>query len=125
MLNIVAVGIGGCVGAIARYMLSGMIQRRVPDFAPAGTLFVNVLGCLLIGMLLELARREILPHHLKLALVTGCLGSLTTFSTFGHETISLLQSQNLHLAMMNVSANLIVGCFAVVAGQALVAMMLR
>ena len=86
-------------------------------FFPWGTLVVNVLGCLVIGVLMELAREEeYLSGNARLLLVTGLLGSLTTFSTFGYETILLMAENKLPLAFLNVALNVVVGCAAIFAG---------
>ena len=116
MQQILAVGCGGFLGAVARYALTGLMHRRFPAFLPAGTLLVNVLGCLVIGVLMALVReRVLLSGHetLRFFLITGILGSLTTFSTFGFETVELIQESNLRLAAWNVAGNLVLGLAAV------------
>ncbi|MDB4614273.1 fluoride efflux transporter CrcB [bacterium] len=121
MQNILAVAAGGSIGAVARYLLTLGVQRMVPvKAAAAGTLFVNVLGCLLIGVMMTLAEKESISPTLKLVLVTGLLGSLTTFSTFGFETIELARAGRLNSAIINVVANLAVGLPCVLLGRSLV-----
>ena len=118
MSQLLAVGLGGFIGAIARYSITDFMSRKYPGF-PAGTLLVNATGCLLIGILMALVtHKQIHPservhEHVSLFLITGLLGSLTTFSTFGHETVSLIRNSELHHAFLNISGNLIVGFFAV------------
>jgi len=120
MDKLLAVGLGGFIGAIARYTLTGLMHRRFPAFLPSGTLLVNVLGCLTIGILMALVKeRVLLSGHetLRFFLITGILGSLTTFSTFGYETVELIvQESNLRLAAWNVAGNLVLGLAAVGAG---------
>ena len=97
MQNLLAVGLGGFLGAIARYTMGGFVDARLNTRFPWGTLAVNVLGCLLIGLLLGLVsgRGQLsISESTRLFLVTGFLGSMTTFSTFGHETIELIQQDN-------------------------------
>jgi CrcB protein len=85
------VGAGGCVGAMLRYAISlGMGRWVTPDRLPLGTLLANVLGCLLIGALLQwVGAREDMRH----LVIIGVLGGLTTFSTFSLETITMFQGQ--------------------------------
>ena len=127
MLQLLAVGLGGSVGAISRWVLTGLVHRTVsPQWFPAGTLAVNVLGCLLIGGVMTLVTtRQLTSQPLQLFLVTGILGSLTTFSTFGFDTISLIREDKPALALAYVLANLVVGLLAVAAGIGLIRLVLR
>ncbi len=118
MRDVLIVGLGGCVGAVARYGITDFVKQRVPTHAHAGTLIVNAVGCLLIGLVMTLASQEgtnIAPAW-KLLIVTGCLGALTTFSTFGHDTVSLVQQSRIQDAVINVVGNLVVGLAAVWVG---------
>ncbi|MCA9069493.1 MAG: fluoride efflux transporter CrcB [Planctomycetaceae bacterium] len=123
---VLAVGLGGFVGAVSRYVLTGLVQKLFPQFPASGTLFVNVLGCLLIGFLMVIVvdqptepERVWMSHSLRLFLITGILGSLTTFSTFGYETVELLREDRIRLAVLNVLANLSLGFPAVWLGHTL------
>jgi CrcB protein len=119
--QLLVVGCGGFLGAVARYSLSGYLERRMGAGLPLGTLGVNVLGCLLIGILMALiASRESFSPELRLLLSTGFLGSLTTFSTFGFETIELLRAGDMRLALLSVALNLVLGLLAVLSGSFLV-----
>ena len=115
-----AVGIGGFVGAIARFQLSGWLsawsEKQYGRVYPVGTLAVNVLGCLLIGLLMTLAEHKRLSADAQRLLVTGCLGSLTTFSTFGLDTVNLFREGRSGLGIVYVLANVIVGLTAVCGG---------
>ncbi|HPF70830.1 MAG TPA: CrcB family protein, partial [Candidatus Krumholzibacteria bacterium] len=85
-----------------------------------GTLAVNVLGCLLLGALLEAERHTpLVTPPLRLLLAVGFLGAFTTFSTFGWETFRYLQDGATQLALANVSANLVLGLGAVWSGWGL------
>ncbi len=123
LMHLLAVGVGGFVGAVLRFLLSGLPQRLVFEkfgrVLPVGTLLVNVLGCLLIGVLMSLVVEQKLNETMRLLLITGCLGSLTTFSTFGWETFELLREDQFQLAFLNVATNVLVGLFAVWAGFSL------
>jgi CrcB protein len=84
-----------------------------------GTLLANVLGCFAVGVLAHfLIDRPSIPHHARLLLVTGFLGGLTTFSTFGLETAVMARGQEWSLAMFNIAANLLLSLAAVGAGWA-------
>lgn len=121
LANTLAVGCGGFVGAILRYVITGILQKRFPHFTPAGTLAVNVLGCLLIGVLMAIVvQRPEFSQNLRLFLITGILGSLTTFSTFGYETVELLREEEYRVTFWNVAANLALGLPAVWLGWMLV-----
>lgn len=116
-----AVAAGGVVGAISRYFLSGWMQQKFPAFEPAGTLFVNVLGCFLIGLLVALELQGIYSNRtVRAFFITGVLGSLTTFSTFSYQTVALAQEQRFNGAVFNIASNLILGLLAVLLGMAIV-----
>ena len=120
MQNLLAVGLGGFLGAIARYTLGGFVQSRVAGRFPWGTLAVNVLGCRLIGAILGWAStRENVSETTRLFLVTGMLGSLTTFSTFANETIELFRQGATGPAIGNIAMNVVVGLVAVTVGLAI------
>lgn len=119
MGNLLAVGIGGFVGAVARYGLSGWVQRFAGATFPAGTLAVNVVGCLVIGALMTLIEdRPLFSPDVRMFLTVGLLGSFTTFSTVAFETFEMLRERSPWLAAGNVAANLIVGLGAVWLGRA-------
>lgn len=118
MMNLLAVGAGGCLGAVARSVLSGVMRRRFPAFPESGTLLVNVLGCLAIGFLVVAANeKHLLSEPVRLLSTTGFLGGLTTFSTFGAETVGLWREGDLRLTFLNITANLRLGLAAVWCGR--------
>ena len=95
--------LGGGIGAVTRYWLSGVIYRLTGANFPYGTLVVNVFGCLLIGFLMTFfEERFILAPALRLLLTIGFLGGLTTYSTFSYETIALLQEGNFLYGLGNI-----------------------
>lgn len=117
MVELVLVGVGGFAGAIARYGLSGLIHRYWQTF-PAGTLVVNVLGCLVIGVLISLVeQRQLFSPNTRLFLQIGLLGSFTTFSTLGYETLEMIQRSEYWTACINVGANVVLGIGAVALGM--------
>ena len=121
MNNLLAIGLGGFLGAAGRYLLAGGIHRLMKtSWYPVGTLGVNVLGCLLIGFLSGLAeQREIFSPAARLFLLVGFLGGFTTFSTFGYETFGLLREGQFLAAGANVFLQVILGLAAVFGGYLL------
>ena len=123
MAYVLAVGLGGFAGAVLRYAITGWVQHRFPTFLPAGTLAVNVLGCLVIGFLMTIiidqpaGNEAWIPHSVRLFLITGILGSLTTFSAFGYETVELFREDRIRLALWNVAGNMGLGLPAVCLGR--------
>ncbi len=88
---------------------------------PYGTLIVNVFGGFFIGLLMELSlATDLIPPNFRLFLVTGVLGGLTTFSTFGYETMSLFSDRSYWHALLNIGLNLFLSLGGVVLGRLLV-----
>ncbi|MFO0834061.1 MAG: fluoride efflux transporter CrcB [Phycisphaerales bacterium] len=113
----IIVGIFGGIGAITRFVLSTWVNARFPAHLGAGTLAVNVIGCLLGGVVLAfLETYRPLNETLRLALMVGFLGGLTTFSAFGCEVFQLLRDQRLATAAAFVFANLFLGLISVALG---------
>jgi CrcB protein len=111
--------LGGTIGAPARYLIDRYVQRRRPGVLPWGTLAVNLIGCLLLGLLTGGARA--LPHDAVAFAGTGVCGALTTFSTFGYETTRLLEEGSLLEAGLNVLVSLALGLLAATVGYAITA----
>ena len=111
LINASLVGCGGFVGALLRYGLSGFIQRiNTLTHFPSGTLVVNLLGCLLIGLLVGLAEaRQIAESQFRAFVLIGLLGGFTTFSTFGLDTLTLIRDQRLIHATANVGIHIFLG----------------
>jgi CrcB protein len=118
---ILLVALGGAVGSVARYKLSGLVLHHTLDWRfPAGTFAVNVAGCLAAGILAGLAEK----HHLlsadtRLLLFTGVLGGFTTFSAFGLETMHLLKRGDIAIAGANVVLSVVAGLVALWLGLGL------
>ena len=113
---ILAVGAGGFLGAISRFLLATGIQRLTGAAFPWGTLSVNVLGSFLIGFLFLYFEQTISPTQ-KALLITGFLGALTTFSTFSLETVLMLQNGLFVKAFTNVALNATLCLIATLAGM--------
>uniref|UniRef100_A0A7C5U4P4 Fluoride-specific ion channel FluC n=1 Tax=Fervidobacterium nodosum TaxID=2424 RepID=A0A7C5U4P4_9BACT len=119
--RIFAVGIGGFLGSVARYLISLRMNEMYPEsFIPYGTLIVNVVGSFLLGVIMELSVRSDMNTTLRLFLSTGIMGGLTTFSTMSYETIALLTSSQYLYAVLNITLNLIFGLSAGFVGKILI-----
>jgi fluoride exporter len=115
-----AVGIGGFLGALARYGLGGLVHR-IPGTSgfPYGTLVVNLLGCLLVGVLAGLMEgRQMFTPEFRLFAVVGVLGGFTTFSTFGIESFMLMRDGEYLRVVANVGLHVIGGLLLVWLGYA-------
>jgi CrcB protein len=112
MINLLAIGIGGFLGAIMRYLCSGWIYRLFGTGLPWGTVAVNVIGSFLLGffLILETTRFTLSPT-IRNFVAIGILGAFTTFSTFSYEAIQLLQDQLYFKAITYVLLNVII-CLA-------------
>lgn len=114
MLKIMLVAAGGGCGAVARYILAGWVQERVTLLFPVGTLVVNLVGCLAIGIIMPaLVGPFLVREEYRLLLVVGILGGFTTFSAFGWETFSLLNNGQVLYALGNVVLSNLFGLLAV------------
>ena len=109
------VGAGGMLGACARFGLGAIINSRSKAVAPfpAGTFVINILGSFILGILASRYAAGTLDESLWLLFGMGFCGAFTTFSTFGTETMSLIETKHNPLAIIYVIASVIVGfCFA-------------
>lgn len=119
MAHLVLIGLGGFIGSVMRYLASGWVQEATKSSQfPYGTLAVNVIGCLLIGLLSQLAdARGALTPDSRAFLIVGLLGGFTTFSTFGNESMSLLRAGQSLSAFVNVGGHIFLGLGAVWLGR--------
>ena len=117
MKALVLIAIGGAFGAVFRYGASLSVYALLGRGFPYGTLFVNVTGSLLMGVLsvLFLERYSIDPEW-RAAILVGLLGSFTTFSTFSIETLALLEQGDISRASLNIVLSVVVCLLAVWAG---------
>lgn len=122
MLNALAVGCGGFIGAITRYLLSIFISRINPMNFPVSTLIINLIGSFLIGILTQLLSNMYPANkRLLLFLTTGILGGFTTFSTFSLETVNLYQNGNTLFAVLNIVLSIAMCLSGTVLGKLLAA----
>lgn len=122
MQNLLLIGLGGFTGAVLRYGVSGLVQAWSKSLSfPYGTLVVNLLGCLLIGMLSQVAEvRGMISPEARSFIFIGLLGAFTTFSTFGNDTVSLFRDGENVLSYLNIGLHLVLGLSAVWLGQSLI-----
>lgn len=119
-MTYLAVALGGAAGAVVRYALGGAIMEAAGLAFPLGTLWVNVLGSLFIGVFLQLGlEREALTLEMRLLLTTGFCGGFTTFSAFAYETLELMQQSRWDAAAANVLLNVVLCVVATGLGWAL------
>ncbi len=116
MLKYVAVGVGGFLGAIARYALGSYIGSRYGVRFPLGTFIINVSGSFLVGLILALLARTTASAYWRYLIPIGFIGAYTTFSTFEYETLRAIQDGQLVTGLLNVGLSLVVGFIAVWAG---------
>jgi fluoride exporter len=119
-MKIFIIGLGGFIGAILRYGISGWVHRLLGSGMPYGTLAVNIFGSFILGFFLFMAEgRFAISPMLRNFLAIGLLGALTTFSTFSYETFMLLQ-ENLYMQVtVNIFLNIFLTLVAVWAGMTL------
>lgn len=119
MTQLLLIGAGGAVGSIARYLLSGFVQRAITPYFPTGTFAVNVIGCFVVGFIGGIvATRPGFSPELRLLLIVGFCGGFTTFSAFSWETFELIGKDAMILAATNVIGQITAGLLAVWAGLA-------
>lgn len=120
MHRLLAIGVGGLLGTLARYGLSGWVAGRFGETFPTGTLVVNWSGCLVIGALFYLwEERYLVDPLLRTAVLMGFLGGFTTFSSFGLQTFILLRDGQISWALWNLLLSNLGGLFLVWAGYTL------
>lgn len=117
--NILMVAVGGAVGSAARYVLSGYIGSSFGGVFPWGTFAVNVIGCLVIGLLTGCLSSVGLSPSLRLLLVTGFCGGFTTFSTFANESLMLMKTADAIYTLLYIGASVAAGLAAAYAGMRL------
>ncbi len=118
MKEIIAIASAGALGALSRHAVNGWAARTFAGGFYYGTFFVNILGCFLLGLLMAFAAETgFPPKAVRLALGVGFLGSFTTFSTFGYETMHAFDRGLPGTAFVIVASNVIVGLTAAWGGM--------
>ncbi|MFA5250138.1 MAG: fluoride efflux transporter CrcB [Parachlamydiales bacterium] len=119
MYLVFLVGIGGFIGAILRYWISGWAQSSFLSF-PFGTLAVNFIGSFFLGLIMYLAEyRGCFSDQSRIFLTIGVLGAFTTMSTFNYESFKLLEQNELFLFGANLAGTLVLTFLAVYFGKVL------
>ena len=114
------IGTGGLIGSIARYLTASYFTKVFPSAFPYGTFIVNVVGCLIIGIVFGLSERfSWLTPEWRFFLATGICGGFTTFSSFAYENIKLIQEGNFLVFAAYSIASFALGLLAVFIGLTL------
>ena len=121
----VAVGLGAVLGAYARWGLSGWLNPSTPNI-PLGTLLANAIGGYVVGLAIAwFAQHPESSPELRLFLVTGFLGALTTFSTFSAESVNLLMRAQYGLAFVHILLHVVISILLSIAGVYTVNVLMR
>jgi len=112
------VALGAAVGAPLRYLVDRAVQSRHDSVFPWGTFAVNVAGSFILGLLVRGTAVHAVPGSLAALLGTGLCGALTTYSTFGYETVRLLEERSRQFAVLNAAASVVAGLGAAFGGIA-------
>ena len=110
------IAIGGAIGALLRYALSGVAYKYMGSGFPWGTLCVNLIGAFAIGILWGLSEKTTISSDFRTFAFIGILGSFTTFSTYGLETFNLFRDGEIKLALANVLVTNVLGIALVISG---------
>ncbi len=114
---VLVVGSGGFIGSVARYLTQQVISKYNTGVYPLGTFFVNILGCLCIGLIYGFSEKgNWLSSESRLFLATGICGGYTTFSAFSYESILLLKSENYSVLFLYIILSVILGIAATFLG---------
>ena len=117
MQKTILIAFAGLVGTLIRYWLSGFVARQYGETFPWGTLVVNLIGSFLAGAIYYLAdERFLISPTLRTVILIGLLGGLTTFSSYGLQTFTLLRDGEIGLATLNIAVSNVLGLFMVWSG---------
>jgi CrcB protein len=115
-LNWISIALGGAVGALLRYLVSGWAYALLGEGFPWGTLSVNLLGSFLIGFLWRLFDQIAIAPNTRTLIFVGGLGAFTTFSTFGLESFNLLRGGQVKLGLLNMLSSNVLGILFIFLG---------
>jgi len=120
MQKTILIGLAGLVGTLLRYWLSGFVARQYGETFPWGTMAVNLIGCLVTGMVFYLTEERFLINPaVRTVILIGLLGGFTTFSSYGLQTFTLLRDGEFGLATLNVAVSNVFGLLMVWVGYVL------
>ncbi len=115
--KLILIAVAGTVGTLCRYWVSGLTYDIMGSRFAYGTLAVNVIGCLLFGVVWSLSEeRMALSTLTRTVLLAGFMGAFTTFSTFAFETMNYVKDSQYMLAFANIASNCVLGFGAIVSG---------
>lgn len=119
MQKLVLIGVAGAFGALARYLLGGLVQRYAGASFPWGTFVVNVLGAFLFGLIWSMVeQRFVISPEARVIALSGFLGAFTTFSSLMFETTMLIGEAQWSLALLNIGGQIVLGLTAMFLGLA-------
>jgi CrcB protein len=120
MHKTILIGVAGFAGTLLRYWLVGLVARSHGETFPWGTIVVNLVGCLITGVVFNVTEETLLINStIRTVIMIGLLGGFTTFSAYGLQTFMLLREGQLGWAVLNVAVSNVVGLFMVWAGYSL------
>lgn len=116
MLNILSVFLGGATGSVLRYLIS-LLSKKYFLTPVIGTFFVNIIGCFIIGLVFGLVlKSNVFPNFVRLFIISGFLGGLTTFSSFNLEIFELIKEGKIFLSLAYLLLSLIFGLLSTYLG---------
>lgn len=118
MGKILLIALGGAIGTIGRYVLSGLDYRFSNGVFPFSTFLINLLGSLIIGFLWGFFERSVISPQIRMFIFIGILGGFTTFSTLSLETFNLMRDGEMNIAFWNIVLTNVIGVALVFAGYA-------
>ena len=118
LIKLIMILAGGGLGALARYTLGSQIDKNLNLSFPVGIFFVNLLGCFFIGLIVSMFENKLIfSENLKIFLIIGFLGSLTTFSTFAFDNYNFMTQKNILLLFANIFLTNTFGLLMVLIGM--------
>lgn len=125
MVKVILIGVGGAMGAILRYIVSGLDYKYSYGVFPVSTLVVNLSGSLIIGFLWGVFEAVAVSSNIRMFVFIGILGGFTTFSTFALENFNLFRDGERNIALVNILISNVLGIFFVYVGYILAKMLLN
>lgn len=125
MKQVLLIALGGAFGSVSRYGIAKFVNNITGGSFPWGTMAVNFLGLFIIGFLYELFEKTVIPPEIRAFCTIGFLGGLTTFSTYGMETVNLFKNNQYISGLFNIIASNACGLVMVIAGIALARIIFR
>lgn len=125
MIGILLIALGGALGSVLRFGVITLTYKYFDIHFPWGTIFANLIGCLIIGIIWALLDTYNEPKNLKLFLITGLLGGFTTFSSFALENFNMFRAGEIKLVAANILISNIIGILLVFIGYFLTKQVLQ